>query len=38
MQYGYGKIAKAPVSGPGAIGTLKDFGVVTGFVAAIPDA
>lgn len=38
MQYGYGKIAKAPTSGPGAIGTLKDFGVVTGFVAAPPDA
>lgn len=38
MQYGYGKIAKAPVGGPGAIGTLKDFGVVTGFVAAVPDA
>lgn len=38
MQYGYGKIAKAPTSGPGAIGTLKDFGVVTGFVAAVPDA
>ena len=39
MQYGYGKIAKAPVSaGAGGIGTLKDYGVVTGFVAAIPDA
>jgi Protein of unknown function (DUF4043) len=38
MQYGYGKIAKAPVGGPGAIGTLKDFGVVTGFVAAPADA
>lgn len=38
MQYGYGKIAKAPVAQAGAIGNLKDYGVVTGFTAAIPDA
>jgi hypothetical protein len=38
MQYAYGKIAKAPTNSPGAIGSLKDFGVVTGFVAATPDA
>lgn len=34
MQYGVGKVAKAPVGG----GSLKDWGMVTGFVAAKPDA
>jgi hypothetical protein len=38
MQYGVGKIAKDLSSNAGAIGTLKDWGVVTGFVAAPPDA
>lgn len=38
MQYGYGKIAKAPSNSAGGIGTLKDWGVVTGFVASAPDA
>jgi hypothetical protein len=38
MQYAYGKIAKDLVGNAGAIGTLKDWGVVTGFVAAVADA
>jgi hypothetical protein len=38
MQYGYGKIAKAPTGSAGQIGDLKDWGVVTGFVAAPADA
>ena len=38
LQYGYGKVAKAPVTSAGQIGDLKDWGVVTGFVAATPDA
>lgn len=38
-QYGIGKVAKAPFNaGAGGIGTLKDWGMVTGFVAAAPDA
>ena len=37
-QWGVGKIAKAPVGSAGAIGVLKDWGVVTGWVAAPPDA
>lgn len=39
-QYGVGKIAKSPLSdGAGATaGQLVDWGVVTGFVAALPDA
>jgi hypothetical protein len=38
MQYGVGKVAKDKASNVGAIGTLKDWGMVTGFVAAVPDA
>lgn len=38
MQYGVGKVAKDAVGNAGAIGTLKDWGMVTGFVAAVPDA
>jgi hypothetical protein len=37
-QYSYGKIAKAPPDQAGTIGNLKDWGVVTGFVASIADA
>lgn len=37
-QYGYGKIAKAPPDQAGAVGNLKDWGVVTGFAISIPDA
>jgi hypothetical protein len=37
-QYGYGKIAKAPPDQAGTIGNLKDWGVVTGFVASPADA
>ncbi|HVR10514.1 MAG TPA: DUF4043 family protein [Thermoanaerobaculia bacterium] len=36
-QYAYGKIAKAPVGSPGTNTDLKDWGVVTFFVAATPD-
>ena len=38
MQYGVGKIAKDKTGNAGAIGTLKDWGMVTGFVASVPDA
>jgi hypothetical protein len=38
MQFGYGKVAKAPTGQAGTIGNLKDWGVVTGFVASPPDA
>ena len=38
MQYGVGKVAKDRASNVGAIGTLKDWGMVTGFVASVPDA
>lgn len=37
-QYAYGKIAKAPVGSPGTNTDLKDWGVVSFFVAATPDA
>src|SRR5215469_11691666 len=37
MQYSYGKIAKAPVGSPGTNTDLKDWGVLTFFVAATPD-
>ena len=37
MQYGYGKVAKAPVGSPGTNTDLKDWGVVSFFVAATPD-
>src|SRR5262249_47178349 len=37
LQYGYGKIAKAPVGSAGSNTDLKDWGVVTFFVAATPD-
>jgi hypothetical protein len=36
-QYGYGKVAKAPVGSPGTNTDLKDWGVATFFVAATPD-
>lgn len=36
-QYAYGKVAKAPVGSPGSNTDLKDWGVVTFFVAATPD-
>ena len=36
-QYGIGKIAKAPTSSAGTVGDLKDWGIVTGFVAAPPN-
>lgn len=36
-QYAYGKLAKAPVGSPGTNTDLKDWGVVTFFVAATPD-
>lgn len=38
MQYGIGKVAKAAPNQVGAIGTLKDWGCVSGFVASVPDA
>lgn len=38
MQYGVGKVAKAPTASAGSIGTLIDWGVVTGFTAAVADA
>jgi hypothetical protein len=38
MQYGVGKVAKDRPTNVGAIGTLKDWGMVTGFVASIADA
>ena len=38
MQYGVGKIAKDKTGNAGAVGTLKDWGMVTGFVASVPDA
>ncbi len=38
MQYGVGKVAKDKASNVGAIGTLKDWGMVTGVVASVPDA
>lgn len=38
MQYGVGKVAKAPVDQAGTIGNLVDWGMVTGFVAAPADA
>jgi hypothetical protein len=37
MQYGVGKLAKAPVDQAGSIGTLIDWGIVTGHVAAPAD-
>jgi hypothetical protein len=37
LQYAYGKLAKAPVGSPGTNTDLKDWGVVTFFVAATPD-
>jgi hypothetical protein len=37
VQYAYGKVAKAPVGSPGTNTDLKDWGVVTFFVAATPD-
>ena len=36
-QYAYGKVAKAPVGSPGTNTDLKDWGVVSFFVAATPD-
>ncbi|SDR10560.1 Protein of unknown function [Rhizobiales bacterium GAS191] len=38
MQYGVGKIAKDKPGNAGSVGTLKDWGMLTGFVAAPPDA
>jgi hypothetical protein len=38
MQFGIGKIAKDMPANAGGVGTLKDFGMVTGFVAATTDA
>jgi len=37
MQYGVGKLAKAPTDSAGAIGTLVDWGMVTLHVAASAD-
>lgn len=38
MQFGVGKVAKAPVDQAGTIGNLVDFGMVTGYVATPADA